>query len=140
MYDYSDINSFIQSQTGQDVSDDFIFTLYFDMTIFRVVILMHEDYELEHSEGEFARLVGYNKEILWGASFVGARVPDITRSVDWGFLHGDLISRRANDVPRDILYSFSTSGLQVTYPFQKEPIRLKWHPVNKTLFPRRFQV
>ena len=57
MYYYSDINSFIQSQTGKDGGDDSIFTLYFDMAIFRVVILMHEDYELDLSEGEFARLV-----------------------------------------------------------------------------------
>ena len=65
-------------------------------------------------------------------NFVGAMVPDITRSVDWVFLHCDLISRRANDVPSDVLYSFSTTGLQVSYPFQKEPYRLEWHPVNKS--------
>ena len=58
--------------------------------------------------------------------------PNITRSVDWVFLHCDLISRRANDVPSDVLYSFSTTGLQVSYPFQKEPYRLEWHPVNKS--------
>jgi len=48
------------------------------------------------------------------------------------FLHSDLISRRANNVPSDVLYSFSTTGLQVSYPFQKEPHRLGWHPVNKS--------
>ena len=132
MYDYSDINSYIQSQTGKDGSDDFIFTLYFDMTIFQVVILMHEDYEFDLSEDEFARLVGYDKEILRGTTFVGARVPDITRSVDWVFLHCDLISRLANDVSSDVLYSFSTSEFEVSHPFQKEPIRLEWHPVNKS--------
>ena len=58
-------------------------------------------------------------------------VPNITRSVDWVFLQCDLISRRSNDVPSDVLYSFSTTGLQVSYPFQKEPCRLEWHPVNK---------
>ena len=65
MYDYSGINSFLQSQTGkvkpEDKDSDFIFTLYFDMTIFRVVILMHENYELDLSEGEFAELLGYEK-------------------------------------------------------------------------------
>ena len=74
MYDYSDINSFLQSQTGKDEGGDFIFTRYFDMTIFRVVILMHEDYELDLSEGEFARLLGYDKDILKGKkNFVAAR-------------------------------------------------------------------
>jgi len=65
-------------------------------------------------------------------NFVGAMVPDITRSVDWVFLHCDLISRRANDVPSDVLYSFSTLGLDVSHPFEKEPYRLEWHPVNKS--------
>ena len=137
MYGYSDINSFLQTQTGkvdpEDKDSDFIFTLYFDMTIFRVVILMHENYELDLSESEFAELLGYEKKILTGKkNFVGPMVPNITRSVDWVFLHCDLISRRANDVPSDVLYSFSTTGLQVSYPFQKEPYRLEWHPVNKS--------
>jgi len=46
-YDYSGINNFLQTQTGkvhpEDKDSDFIFTLYFDMTIFRVVILMDEN-------------------------------------------------------------------------------------------------
>ena len=94
---------------------------------------MQEDYELDLSEGEFSRLLGYDKDIIKGKrNFVGARVPDITRSVDWMFLHCDLISRRANDVPSDVLYSFSTSGLEVSHPFLKEPYRLEWRPVNKS--------
>ena len=137
MYGYSDINSFLQTQTGkvdpEDKDSAFIFTLYFDMTIFLVVILMHENYELDLSEGEFAELLGYEKKILTGKNnFVGPMVPNITRSVDWVFLHCDRISRRANDVPSDVLYSFSTTGLQVSYLFQKEPYRPEWHPVNKS--------
>ena len=65
MYDYSDINSFLRIQTGKvdpkDKDSNFIFTLYFDMTIFRVVILMHESYELDLPQGEFAELLGYAK-------------------------------------------------------------------------------
>ena len=48
------------------------------------------------------------------------------------YLHCDLITRRTNNVPSDVLYSFSTTGLQVSCPFQKEPRRLNWHPVNKS--------
>ena len=126
MYDYSGINIFLQAQTGKvdpkDKDSKFIFTLYFGMTIFRVVILMDENYGLDLSGNDFAELLGYEKKILTGKkNFVGAMVPNITRSVDWVFLHCDLISRRTNDVPSDVLYSFSTAGLQVSYPFQKEP-------------------
>ena len=138
MYDYKDNNSSLQTQTGKvdqkDKESDYIFTLYFDMTIFRVVILMHENYELDLSEGKFAELVGYEKKILTGKkNFVAAMTPNITRSVDWVFLHCDLISRRANDVSSDVLYSFSTTGVEVSHPFEKEPYRLEWHPVNKSM-------
>ena len=138
MYDYKDINSFLQTQTGKvdpkDKESDYIFTLYFDMTIFRVVILMDENYELDLSEGKFAELVGYEKKILTGKkNFVGAMTPNITRSVDWLFLHCDLISRRGDDVSSDVLYSFSTTGVEVGHPFEKEPYWLEWHPVNKSM-------
>ena len=129
MYDYSGINSFLQGNTGKvdpkDKDSDFIFALYFDKTIFQVVILMHGDYELDLSRGEFAELLGYVKMVLSGEkNYVGKTVPNITRSVDWVFLHCDMITRWATDVPSDVLYSFLTTGLQVSYPFQKDRIGL----------------
>ena len=78
-------------------------------------------------------MLGYDKDILQGRkTFVLAKVPDITRSVDWAYRYGDLTSRRANYVSSDALYSFSTSGLEVSHPFQKEQHRLEWYPVNKS--------
>ena len=138
MYDYTGINSFLQSQTGfvdpNDESKGRIFDLNFNFTIYRVVISMAKDYELDLTDGGFASLLGYEKEILKDeTSFPGNMIPNITRSVDWVFLHCDLVSRRANDVESDVLYSFSTTGLNVSYPFEKEPYRPEWHPVNKTL-------
>jgi len=130
MYDYDDINRFLQNRTGKidpkDKDSDYIFILYFDYTLFRVVILMHENYELDLSEGKFAelQLLGFEKKLLTGKkNFVGAMIPNIT----------GLISRLANDVPSDVLYSFSTLGLRASWPFQKEPRWLKWHPVNKSM-------
>jgi hypothetical protein len=138
MYHYDGIKRFLQSKTGfidlNDESKGRIFDLYFDLTIYRVVILMAKDYELDFTDGEFASLLGYEKKILKDETeFTGEMIPDITRSVDWVFLHCDLITRRANDVESDVLYSFSTTGLQISYPYQKEPYRLECHPVNKTL-------
>ena len=135
MYDYKRINTFLQKHIGkvdpEDKDSDYIFTMYFDMSIYRVVILMHENYELDFSQGAFAELLGYEKRILTGkTSHVEKLVPNITRGVDWVYLHCDLITRRSNNVPSDVLYSFSTTGLQVSCPFQKEPRRLEWQPVN----------
>ena len=92
---------------------------------------MHGDYELDFSQGNFGDLLGFGKRTL-SVSSVGTKIPNITRGVDWVYLHCDLISRLANNVPSDVLYSFSTSDLQVSYPFQKEPRRLEWQPVNKS--------
>ena len=137
MYDYGDIKRFLQSKTGfidpDEESKGRLFDLYFDFTIYRVVILMAKDYELDLTVGGFASLIEYEKKILKDeTNFTGEMIPDITRSVDWVFLHCDLISRRVNDVQNDVLYSFSTTNLQVSYPFEKEPRRLQYHPVNKT--------
>ena len=137
MYDYKGITSFLQSKTGfidpNDEDKGRIFDLYFDFTIYRVVILMAKDYELDLTDGEFASLLGYEKKILKDeTNFTGEMIPDITRSVDWVFLHCDLISRRVNDVENDVLYSFSTTNLQVSYPFKQEPRRLECHPVNRS--------
>ena len=63
------------------------------MSIYRVVTLIHNDYELDTSQGNFNELLGYGKSILRG-DVVGRKVPNITRGVDWVYLHCDLITRR----------------------------------------------
>ena len=135
MCDYKRIHTFLQNHTGKvdlkDKDSAFIFNLYFDLSIYRVVILMDEDYELDLSQGSFSELLGYGKSVLSGDS-VGRKVPNITRDVDWVYLHCDLITRRTNNVPNDVLYSFSTTDLQVSCPFKIEPLRLEWQTVNKS--------
>ena len=135
MYDYKRINTFIQKHTGKvdptNKDSNYIFTIHFEISIYRVFILMHRGYELDLSQGNFNELLSYDKRILSGDSF-GRKVPNITRSVDWVYLHCDLITRRTNNVPSDVLYSFSTADLRVSYPFRKEPRRLEWQPVNKS--------
>ena len=136
MYDYANINHFIQKHVGRVdpkvEKSDFIFNMYFDMTVYRVVILIHDDYELDLSQGSFSDLIGYGKVTLSGDS-VGRKLPDITRGVDWVFIHCDLIARESNNVPKDVIYNFSTAMLRVSYPFEKEPLILNWHPVNKKI-------
>jgi len=135
MYDYKRINTYIQQHIGKvdptNKDSDYIFNLYFDMSIYRVVILIHNDYELDLSQGNFGELLGYGKIVLRG-DVVGRKVPNITRGVDWVYLYCDLITRRTNNVPSDVLYNFSTTDLQVSYPFRKEPRRIEGQPVNKS--------
>ena len=109
MYDYKRINTFVQQHTGRvdpaNKESDYIFTIYFDMSIYRVVTLIHNDYQLDLSQGNFIELLGYGKSTLSG-DVVGKNVPNITRGVDWVYLHCDLISRRTNNIPNDVVYCF----------------------------------
>lgn len=58
-------------------------------------------------------------------------MPNLTRGVDWIYIHCDLISRVVDNIGNDVLFTLSTSKLEISYPFSKEPFRLLWHPVNK---------
>ena len=114
------------------MGDKPVITIYFNMTIYRVVILMDVGCELDLAHRYFASLLGFEKILKEVANSVGDKILNITRSVDWVFLHRDLITRLANDVESSVLCSFSIKNLQVSHPFQKESLRLEWHPVNKT--------
>lgn len=68
-----------------------IFGLYFNFTIYWVGILMEKDYELDLTEGGFASFLGNRKKVLKNA-MTGKILPEITRGVEWIFLHWDLIT------------------------------------------------
>ena len=73
---------------------DYLLTVYFDFTLFRGVVLKDKDHKLDVNIGAFADLLGFDKTILSeGTNFTSPRVPNITRGVDWVFLHCDLVSR-----------------------------------------------
>ena len=135
MYDYKGLNTTIQSLIGRvdpkDEKSKFIFQLYFHTTIYRAVILLQDGYEVDLSGGEFAPLLGFDKKTIDGANNRSDRVPNITRGVDWIYIHCDLITRAVDNIGGDVMFSFSTAELSVSYPFSKEPRRLLWHPVNK---------
>ena len=135
MYDYESLNTTIQAFIGKvDPSkkdSKFIFKMYFHSATYRAVILLQDGYELDLSEGEFASLLGYDKKIIDGKNNRSDRVPNITRGVDWIYIHCNLISRAVDNIGGDVMFSFSTAEFTVSYPFSKEPRRLLWHPLNK---------
>ena len=135
MYNYDDLNSFIQKQIGKGdpTKDDSkeLFTLFFDNSIYKAVILLHNSIEVDLSSGTFADLLGFEKSVFNQTTNISKNVPNITRGVDWIYIHCDLITRDVKNVGSDVLYSLSTSTLSVSFPFSKEPKRLSWHPVNK---------
>ncbi|KAL9958711.1 hypothetical protein ACROYT_G035761 [Oculina patagonica] len=132
MYDYKDLNDAFQTLTGKTEDAKNIFELYFYTTTYRVTILIDNDYELDLSEGELSKLVGFDKKILNDTNNIGGHVPNLTRGVDWIYIHCDLVSRTVDNIGDDVLAMLSTSKLEISYPFSKEPRRLMWQPVNKS--------
>ena len=61
MYDYDNTKRKTRFIDPTDENKGHI--LYFDFTIYRVVILMTKDYKLDLTDGEFASLLGYEKKI-----------------------------------------------------------------------------
>ena len=132
MYNYDDLNSFIQKKLGKvGETNDELFTLFFDGTIFRAVVVLDPSIELDLSSGSFADLLGFEKKVLNQTTNISKFVPNITRGVDWVFIHCDLITREVTNVGSDVLFSLPTSTLDVSYSFSKEPRTLSWHAVNK---------
>ena len=129
MYGYNGIKSFCRFWRGlwtlmmkaKGIFSIFILT---SPCIDRVMILMEKDYELDLTEGGFASFLGNRKKVLKNA-MTGKILPEITRGVEWIFLHWDLITWAVNIVESDVLYSLSIIDSQVrTYPFKEEPYNL----------------
>ena len=136
MFTYDDINSFIQKKIGKvDPSkkdSDELFELFFDNIIYRAVILL-KDIEIDLSQGKFAELLGFEKKVVDQATNVSKFIPNITRGVDWVFIHCDLITREVENVGSDVLFCLPASMISIGYNFSKEPRRISWHPTNKQM-------
>ena len=96
------------------------------------MILLDNSIELDLSSGIFADLLGFEKKVLDQTTNISKNVSNITRGVDWVFIHCDLITREVKNVGSDVLFSLPTTSLaKISYSFSKEPLRLSWHTVNK---------
>lgn len=132
MYSYSDINNYIQNTTGKD-GDDYPISVSFDLSLFKSVITMMPNYELDLSVSDFNFILGFDKKILNQEYTISDRIPDLTRSVDMICVHCDLTHRSLTDESRDVLFCFSiiAQGIRRSFPFSLEPRRLKFSPINK---------
>ena len=95
------------------------------------MILLDSSIEIDLSTGTFADLLGFEKKIFQQETNILKFVPNITRGVDWIFIHCDLITRDVKNVGSDVLYAIPTSTHDVGEIITDQPLRLEWHPVNK---------
>ena len=134
VWNYVDFNNFLKdnTKTGTASNPSFPVTLEFDDTIFRTIITLAQNYQLDLTQSDFNDLIGFNKKIITNSENIGEYIPNLSQDREILNIHCDLISDSLVDGDEtDIIYSFSTSTLTPSYSFTQEPRRVQFNPVNK---------
>ena len=129
MYDYQRINTFLQKHIGKvdpaDKDSDYIFTMYFDMSVYRVVISMHENYELDFSQGAFAELLGYEEKLLTGKKAMLENSFQISQEVLIGCICTAILSHADQTMFQAMCYTVSQQqGFRLAIHFKKSRVSL----------------
>ena len=136
VWNYVDFNNFLKdnTKTGTASNPSFPVTLEFDDTIFRTIITLAQNYQLDLTQSDFNDLIGFNKKIITNSENIGEYIPNLSQDREILNIHCDLISDSLVDGDEtDIIYSFSTSTLTPSYSFTQEPRRVQFNPGNKNM-------
>ena len=136
VWNYQRFNEHIKNITkivnDGNKENEYPITLVFNEVIFRVVITIASNYELDLTASNFNDLIGFDKKVLKSGSNKGVRMPNLSQDTDILNIHCDLINDSLVDgEDTDIIYSFSTSVLQPSYSFTIEPRRITYNPINR---------
>ena len=144
VWNYIDFNTFLKDNTKTGTASNPVYpiSLEFDDTIFRTIITLAQNYQLDLTQSDFNDLIGFNKQVLTNAENVGDYIPNLSQDREILNIHSDLISDSLVDGDEtDIIYSFSTSTLTPSYSFTQEPRRVQFNPVNKnTIYKIRIYI
>jgi len=117
--------------------DEYPITLEFQTSTFRVLIKLKTNYQLDLTGSNFHDLVGFDKVILKDVENYGSRMPNLSQDTEMLNIHCDLVNTSLVDgVDTDVIYSFSTPILKLSYSFTMEPWRVTFNPVNKNTISR----
>ena len=106
--------------------------LDFQLSTFKVLIKLKENYQLDLSASNIHNLFGFDKVILKDPENCGSRMSNWSQDTDMLNVHCDLFNTSLVDgVDTDIIYSFRHSVLKPSYSFTIEPQRVTFNPVNK---------
>ena len=139
VWNYVDFNNFLKDNTKTGTSSNPVnpISLEFDDTIFRTIISLTQNYQLDLTQSDFNDLIGFNKQVLTNAENVGDYIPNLSQDREILNIHCDLISDSLVDGDEtDIIYSFSTSTLTPSYSFTQDPRRVQYNPVNKNVIKK----
>ena len=108
VYDYADINNFIQKRIGNiGNTKNYRINIFLDLS--KVFIELNENYQIDFREGNFATLLGFKRELLKTSAY-GEDFPNISNSIDNLYLRCSLLSDSIISGKRgNVLYMFSTN-------------------------------
>lgn len=131
VYSYNDLQIFINEETGESnkIRFNFLYTRH------KIKIELDSGYQLDLSEGEFAKLLGFDKKVII-TSEVGAYKPNITNSIDNIHICVNKVRNFSPIDPllNDSLFSFNTGNLRRAFVFEKEPKHLLFRPIKDPYF------
>ena len=139
VWNYTDFNNYLKDKTKTGSANNPVYpiSLEFDDTIFRTIITLAQNYQLDLSQSNFNDLIGFNKQVLTNPENVGDYIPNLSQDREILNIHSDLISDSLVDGDEtDIIYSFSTSTLTPSFSFTQEPRRVQFNPVNKNIIKK----
>ena len=123
VYDYDDICTFIQEKLGGD-------EIQINLSTFKVFIKLSENHQIDFREGNFAPLLGFQKEILKSSAY-GENFPNISNRIDNLYLRCSLLSDSIISGKRsNVLYTFSTNTKTRSLPFEIKPRHYLWNKKN----------
>ena len=136
IYSYRDLSNEISSALSAAGKSPTGIQISFNKTMLKAFVELEPDYQLELITGHFRCLIGFQQGYVIDSQF-GDTSPDITNSVDNIQCHCSLMSSSSiGGVDTDVLYQFSTSGLNKSYPFEREPRMKQYNEVNTKTITR----
>ena len=136
IYSYEDLSAEISDALSAAGKSPTGIQISFNKTMLKAFVMPEPDYQLELITGNFRRLIGFQQGHIRDSQF-GEFSPDITNSVDNIQCHCSLISSSSvGGADTDVLYQFSTSGLNKSYPFEREPRMKQYNEVNTKTITR----
>ena len=99
VWNYVDFNNFLKdnTKTGTASNPSFPVTLEFDDTIFRTIITLAQNYQLDLAQSDYNDLIGFNKKILTESENIGEYIPNLSQDREILNIHCDLISESLVD-------------------------------------------
>jgi len=132
-WNYVGFDDYLKKKTKVG-EDSHPITLEFNSTTFKTTINLAKDYQLDLTASNFNDLIGFNKRILTSSTNVGDYIPNLSQDTEILNIHCDLISEsRVDGDETDIIYTFGTNDLQPSYAFTKEPTRIQYYPINRSI-------